>query len=82
MNIAKLLFVFALTIHFSHSNAEFKQEETFSLTRSDHSIITYYLQKPNKLREKIPLLLVLQGSQFESVFDHDASKQKMVKLNK
>jgi hypothetical protein len=54
--------------------AEFSLGETHSLARSDASQITYYLQRPEE-SAKVPLLLVLQGSQFESVQNHPVASQ-------
>ena len=53
-------------------HAAFSAAETFTLARADDAYITYYLQQP-PAGTAGPLLLVLQGSQPESVFDHGIS---------
>lgn len=51
-------------------HAAFSEKETHFLKRSDRSQITFYIKRPTV---SAPILLVLQGSQFESVFDHGIS---------
>jgi pimeloyl-ACP methyl ester carboxylesterase len=58
--------------------AAFSEKETHFLDRTDGSQITYYLQSPKSTLAQSPVLLVLQGSQYESVFDHGASKQNIL----
>lgn len=59
----------------SPSFGSFLMSETFSVHRHDGSKIVFYLQLPERTAsQKVPLLLILQGSQPESVFDHSILK--------